>query len=181
MNAARTEQLTLALRLIMVAALVIGAGTLLWRPSLDAEIPDESAGALAGDSSPGFPGVPAARAGDASRIVGNNLFAPARQPPQHRYNPSAPPSTDAVGLDAGAVSDPLLAAELPSLLGTAIDALGTRALLQMSSSDSSAKFYRVGERIGVYRVQRIEAGRVILSGPSGRVTLELLKPNEVRP
>lgn len=180
MNAARTEQVTLALRLIMVAALVLGGGALLWRPSLDAELPDEAEGTLAADSSPSFPGVPAARAADASRIVDNNLFAASRQAPTRRYNPAQSASPEA-GVDPGLTMEPTFAGEVPSLLGTAIDALGARALLQPSASDSSAKFYRVGERIGAYRVQRIEAGRVILSGPSGRVTLELLKPNEVRP
>ena len=143
MNAGRTEQLTLALRLIMVAALSLGGGALLWRPSLDAEMPDEAAGTLAADSSPSFPGVPAARAADATRIVDNNLFAASRQPPTRRYNPAQSANPEPFGVEPGLTADPTLAGEVPSLLGTAIDALGARALLQPSMSDSSAKFYRV--------------------------------------
>jgi hypothetical protein len=66
------------------------------------------------------------------------------------------------------------------LLGTVIDALGARALLLAPSPDSLPKFYGVGERIGAYRVRKVEVGRVTLDGPNGRMVLQL-KPNEARP
>jgi hypothetical protein len=78
------------------------------------------------------------------------------------------------------VVDPMFGGDTPSLLGTVLDALGDRALILAPQVDSIARFYKVGERIGSYRVRRIEAGRVLLDGPNGRVIIEL-KPNEARP
>lgn len=182
MTAARSEQLTRLLRVASVVALTIAGSALLWRPALDAELPDEAAGTLAADSALAFVPLPADRAGDAQRMVANNLFAASRRPPGRRYAPGndAGGTPDAAG-DAGMVFDPALAADTPTLLGTVIDALGARALIQAPAADSVARFYRVGERVGAYRVRRIEAGRVVLDGPSGRIVLQLLKPNEARP
>lgn len=182
MNAARSEQLTRLLRVASVIALAIALAALLWRPSLEAELPDEAAGTLAADSALTFAPLPADRAGDAQRIVENNLFATSRRPPGRRYAPAtdAAATPEAVG-DAAMAYDPAYGNDTPALLGTVIDALGARALLLTPSADSAPRFYRAGDRAGAYRVRRIEAGRVVLDGPSGRIVLQLLKPNEARP
>jgi hypothetical protein len=182
MNAARTEQLTRVLRVASVVAIAVAVAALLWRPSLEAALPDEAAGTLAADSALTFVPLPADRAGDAQRIVANNLFATSRRPPGRRYAPAndADSTPAAVG-DAGMAYDPMYATDAPALLGTVIDALGARALILTPAVDSAPRFYRVGERTGAYRVRRIEAGRVWLDGPSGRIVLQLLKPNEARP
>ncbi len=182
MSAARSDVLTRLLRAASVAVLTVAVSALLWRPSLDAELPDEATGTLTADSALAFPPVSAVRAGDAQRIVANNLFAASRRAPGRRYAPAsdAAATPDATG-DPGIVFDPLYSNDAPALLGTVIDALGARALVLAPAADSAARFYRVGERVGTYRVRRIEPGRVVLDGPAGRIVLELLKPNEARP
>ncbi len=181
MIAARSEQLVRALRLASVAAIAVGGLALVWRPSLDATLPDDANSALAGDTLT-FAAPQQARAGDAQRVVANNVFASSRRAPGRRYAPATDASTapDAAGGDPGITFDPALSADSPSLMGTVIDALGSRALLIAPAVDSLPKFYGVGERIGTYRVRRIEAGRVTLDGPNGRIVLQL-KPNEARP
>jgi len=181
MIAAHTDRATRILRVATATVIVLGAAALAWRPSLDAALPDEATGALVGDSVLPFSALPAARAGDAQRVIANNVFAASRRAPGRRYSPTQDvPTTSSGGGDASMTFEPPVAADLPSLLGTVLDALGDRALMMLPSIDSSARFYRVGERVGAYRVRRIEPGRVVLDGPNGRVVLEL-KPNEARP
>jgi len=181
MIAAHTDRVTRILRVATAGAIVLGATALSWRPSLDAALPDEATGALVGDSVLPFSALPAARAGDAQRVIANNVFAASRRAPGRRYSPAQDiPATASGGSDASMTFEPPAAVDLPSLLGTVLDALGDRALMTLPSIDSSSRFYRVGERVGAYRVRRIEPGRVVLDGPSGRVVLEL-KPNEARP
>ncbi len=179
MSAVRLVRIAMGLRLVSAAALLIAVVSLVWRPALDAEIPDEAAGALAADSGQAFLTSAPSRAGDAQRIVGNNLFAASRRAPVRRYAPGTEAAAPQ-GSEPGGLFDPAMTGESPSLLGTVIDESGARALLQPSAFDSAAKFYRVGERVGSYRVRRIDAGRVVLQGPDGRLVLELPKPNEVR-
>jgi hypothetical protein len=178
MTAVRMDQIGRLLRAGMAVAVVLAAAALLWRPSLDAAYADEAAGSLRGDTASQGAAASPERAGDVARIVANNLFAASRRAPNRRYAPSdpasAPDAADAAAFDVAA-------ADAPMLLGTVIDALGARALLQSAATDSGARFYTVGERIGTYRVRRVEAGRVTLDGPSGRIVLELLKPSEGRP
>ncbi|MGQ0643105.1 MAG: hypothetical protein ACT4P6_20350 [Gemmatimonadaceae bacterium] len=182
MIAQHSERLTTGLRALAMAFVAVAAAALLWRPSLEAELPDESAGALVGDSLRVFPAVSPARVGDAQRVAASNIFAASRRAPGRRYAPGSdvPASSATIG-DAGMPFDPANAADTPSLLGTVLDALGDRALILAPQVDSIPRFYRVGERAGSYRIRRIEAGRVLLDGPSGRVVLELLKPTEARP
>jgi len=180
MIARQSERLTIALRALTIAALIVAAAALVWQPSLDAEIPDESAGAVAGDSLFAFPPVPAARAGDALRVTTGNVFAASRRAPARRYAPASDAATaGGASSQDNAAFDPTTAGDAPSLLGTVLDALGDRALMLVSQVDSHPRFFRVGERAGSYRVRRIEAGRVVLDGPNGRLVLEL-KPNEAR-
>lgn len=181
MIAARSEKLVRALRLASLAALAVGGLALVWRPRLETSLPDD-VNALAGDSALTFPAQQEARAGDAQRVVANNVFASSRRAPGRRYVPATDASAapDAAGSEPGIAFDPTLSADAPSLMGTVIDALGTRALLLAPAVDSLPKFYNTGDRIGTYRVRRIEAGRVTLDGPNGRIVLHL-KPNEARP
>jgi hypothetical protein len=181
MIAAQSERLTSALRGLTLAAIAVAVGALVWRPSLEADLPDEATGALVGDSTGAFASVAPARAGDAQRITASNIFAASRHAPVRRFAPGrAAPDDAGADAESGTAYDPALAGEAPTLLGTVLDALGDRALLLAPQVDSSARFYRVGERVGSYRVRRIEAGRVVLDGPTGRLVLELLKPNEAR-
>jgi hypothetical protein len=182
MIALHSERLVVGLRALTIAVVAIAAAALAWQPSLDAELPEEAAGAVMGDSALALQSVSPARAGDAARIAASNIFAANRRAPGRRYAPGTDvPATTGSGADAGMPIDPMAGADTPSLLGTVLDALGDRALILAPQVDSNARFYRVGERVGPYRVRRIEAGRVLLDGPNGRVVLELLKPNEARP
>ena len=177
MITARSEQLIRALRLTSIGALGVAALALLWRPGLMSSLPESQ---IASDTM--MFAAPPPSAGEAKRIVANNVFAASRRAPGRRYAPATDASAapDAAGGDPGIAFDPALAADSPSLMGTVIDALGARALLVAPAVDSLSKFYSVGERIGTYRVRRIEAGRVTLDGPNGRIVLKL-KPNEARP
>ena len=181
MIAARSDRLVRALRLASLVAIAVGALALLWRPQLEASLPDDANNALS-DTMLVFPAPQEARAGDAQRVVANNVFASSRRAPVRRYAPATDASAapDAAGSDPGIAFDPALTADAPSLMGTVIDALGARALLVAPAVDSLPKFYNVGDRVGTYRVRRIEAGRVTLDGPNGRLVLHL-KPNEARP
>lgn len=180
MIATLSERLSRAAWLAAAALSALAVFAVVWQPSLEAKLPDEAAGALIGDSVPAFTAAGTARVQAADRIIANNVFATARRAPGRRFAPRAAAANEPAA-DAGLVFDPMSAAESPSLLGTVLDALGDRALILAPAVDSSARFYRVGERVGPYRVRRIEAGRVMLDGPSGRIVLELLKPNEARP
>ncbi len=182
MIAARSEKLVRALRVASVAAIAVGGLALVWRPGLEAALPDSATSELAGDSTLTFPAPLEARAGDAQRVVANNVFAASRRAPGRRYAPATDASAapDAAVGDPGIAFDPAFSADSPSLMGTVIDALGARALLMAPAVDSLPKFYTVGERIGAYRIRRIEVGRVTLDGPNGRIVLQL-KPNEARP
>lgn len=179
MTAARGARLIRTFRFASIGALGVALFALLWRPRLEASLPDQQLGA---DSSFTFRSV-AAGAGAAQRVVANNVFASARRAPGRRYAPATDASAgpDAAAGDPGMVFDPgIVAADAPVVLGTVIDALGARALLAVPGADSLPKFYTAGERVGAYRVRKVEAGRVILDGPNGRVILQL-KPNEARP
>jgi len=177
MIAARSEQLIRALRLTSIGALGIVVLALLWRPGLMASMPESE---IASDTM--MFAAPQPSAGEAKRMVANNMFAASRRAPGRRYAPATDASAapDAAGNDPGIAFDPAVSAEAPSLMGTVIDALGARALLMAPAVDSLPKFYSVGERIGTYRVRRIEAGRVTVDGPNGRIVIHL-KPNEARP
>ena len=177
MITARSEQLISALRLTSIGALGVAALALLWRPGLISSLPESQ---IASDTM--MFAAPQPSAGEAKRIVANNVFAASRRAPGRRYAPATDASAapDAAGGDPGIAFDPALSTDSPSLMGTVIDALGARALLVAPAVDSLPKFYSVGERIGTYRVRRIEAGRVTLDGPNGRIVLHL-KPNEARP
>lgn len=181
MIAAQSEKLVAALRGLTLAAIAVGGVALIWQPRLEARLPAEAAGALLGDAATEFPPVPPDRVGDASRITASNIFAASRRAPSRRYAPGSELARASGAVtDVGTVLDPMFGGDTPSLLGTVLDALGDRALILAPQVDSIARFYKVGERLGLYRVRRIEAGRVLLDGPNGRVVLEL-KPNEARP
>jgi hypothetical protein len=178
MRTAHSERATTALWVSAAFLVLLSAVSVLWQPALDMELPDEAAGALVGDSVSPFNAARISNISAAERIIANNIFAATRRAPGRRFSPrAAAPATDPA--DAGLAFDPAYAADAPSLLGTVLDALGDRALLLAPSVDSLARFYRVGDRVGAYRVRRIEVGRVTLDGPSGRVVLDL-KPNEAR-
>jgi hypothetical protein len=180
MTAARSERLTRAAWIAAAALAALAVFGVVWQPALEAKLPDEAAGALIGDSVPAFNAAGNARMQAADRIIANNVFAATRRAPGRRFSPRAAAANEPAA-DAGLVFDPTYATEAPSLLGTVLDALGDRALILAPAVDSSARFYRVGERVGPYRVRRIEARRVMLDGPTGRIVLELFKPNEARP
>jgi hypothetical protein len=181
MIAARSERLARGLWLASLVAVATGGLALVWRPALETSLPDD-VNAFTADSTLAFPALQDARAGDAQRVVANNVFASSRRAPGRRYAPATDASAapDAAGSDPGIAFDPTLSADSPTLMGTVIDALGARALLLAPAVDSLPTFYAVGHRVGAYRVRRIEAGRVTLDGPNGRIVLHL-KPNEARP
>jgi hypothetical protein len=179
MRAAQSERLTKTLWVSAAFLAIVSAGAVLWQPALEIDLPDESAGALLGDSVSAFTAARMSNISAADRIIANNLFAATRRAPGKRFSPRTAAQATDPG-DAGPVFDPSYSADAPSLLGTVLDALGDRALLLASPADSLARFYRVGDRVGAFRIRRIDVGRVTLDGPSGRVVLDL-KPNEARP
>jgi len=118
----------------------------------------------------------------AEDVVIANVFSARRSPPPSRYTP---PGTagDSVGAMADVGEVPSAEAESmggPRLLGTVVTGSTAQALLQLDPAASSPRLYMVGDRDAGYRVVSITPRAVVLSGPRGRVTLQL-DPQEERP
>lgn len=110
-------------------------------------------------------------------MVERNLFAPDRRPP-------AAPWSESSGEAGGAPGSPATPAGPPPwtsyrLHGTVLTGIPGRsfALIEADPSRPGPERYRVGERVGGYRLREILATRVVLSGGA---VLEL-KPAEPAP
>ncbi|MGQ0538264.1 MAG: hypothetical protein ACT4R6_04905 [Gemmatimonadaceae bacterium] len=179
MTAAGAAAVIRTLRYAAGALLAAAVIAVIWRPPLEARLPDEAAGSLAGDSLTALPTAAAERGGDTRLIIDHNIFATSRRAPSRRYAPDAG-AGPAPMADVSAFADPMLGTAPPTLLGTVLQDGNARALL-LAPGDSAARFYSVGERVAGFRVRTIESRRVVLVGPTGRIVLDLSKPNEDKP
>lgn len=111
---------------------------------------------------------------DAATIVTSNIFAATRTPPAARYTPPGAGGSPDVG-SGSAMQDQLPAAPVspPRVYGTMTGPDGATALIQIDSAGASGRLYREGDRVGVFRIERILAGSVVVRGPLGRLELKV--------
>lgn len=168
------ERAGTVLRGLTVAALVAGAALLSW--PIDASVAPLG-DALGASAVAAGPAPVAGTDSLVEDIILYDAFARSRTPPDRRY---AGPGTE-VDADAGPSVPAATATEAPILLGTVVSdrAAGSMAMLQAGATDRAPRLYAVGERVGSYRVESVEARSVVLTGPRGRVVLRL--PQEERP
>lgn len=138
--------------MILVATALVGTVAL----ELGQRMPDSdpTVPATAPLPAPAAPAsTPAAEADSARRrvaeVLARPLFSPGRRP--------APQAAAAL---------PAAAAPLPRMTGVIVTPTGRRAIFVNATGKSIV--VTEGERIGVYAVQSIQAGRVTLSGPDGQ-------------
>ncbi len=153
-----------------VTVLLVIGGAAVWL--IDTEIPSpsqqyqpERSPATAGQSSP----ASLRNADDANAIVTANMFSATRAAPAVRYTPNAQGAADA----GGAGAEPMLApvAMPPRIYGTMTGPTGAMALIQPDSAGASGRIYQEGERVGLFRIEKILKSSVVLRGPSGRVEI----------
>lgn len=166
------EQSGLRKGLIAFAAFGFFAGAALWLWNPEPDLTSREAGpaaknvAKAADDSAKRPVV------DRPGIVAANIFAVSRTPPRRRYNPAD--DQFAEGTEAVPEMNPVEAMQPPPhLFGTVVGPGGAMALMQSDSANGPGKLFREGERIGIYRLVKIKANSVVVSGPSGRLEIQV--------
>ncbi|MEN9508500.1 MAG: hypothetical protein RLZZ621_1063, partial [Gemmatimonadota bacterium] len=124
-------------------------------------------------------------------IISNNIFSITRRPPATRFQ--LPPSDAESEVTPSAFADPTPGAmpmdvsavpsteNVPALFGTMRANGGAMALLRLDASQRTPQLYGEGDRAGGFRVVRIDTDAVVLSGPSGPVTLRLARPDKEVP
>lgn len=110
--------------------------------------------------------------------VASDIFSATRAAPTHRYNPIAGDAVSPPG-GAGSVS-PYAYEPLPHLSGVVRSPSGTLALMQPDSEGASGRLYKTGDRIGGYRVVRIDDSSVVIAGQQGRVKIRVNSPDTSR-
>ena len=126
-----------------------------------------------------FPASPSAAAEPApSRlafqdIVAFNVFSETRSPPRRRY---VPPGRASDTAEAKPRPRRRPAAPAYRLFGVVVTPSGRIALIDANPRTPGAELYRVGARIGSYRLRSIAATTVVLDGPTGRHVLRLRTP-----
>jgi hypothetical protein len=119
----------------------------------------------------------AAQPAVADAIIASNIFSSSRKPPRSRYNPFEPEPTPVETIpDVGAAEPVPDEDAVPRLFGIVIGPRGAEALLRLDRTIPDAQLYKEGDRAGVYRVVKVEAQSVTLTGPRGRVVLQLKRP-----
>ncbi|MDQ6717186.1 MAG: hypothetical protein M3Z17_02430 [Gemmatimonadota bacterium] len=111
-------------------------------------------------------------------VVGSDIFSATRAAPGQRYNPTAGGSESQVG--AAASVSPYGPEPLPHLSGVLRSPTGALALMQADSAGSVGRMYRTGDRIGGYRVVRIDDSSVVVAGPRGRTRIRVNPPDTSR-
>lgn len=150
------------------AAILAGAGFWLWNPEPSAEYHD-SAIQIAGGALPAV-----ASAVDLSSVTGANIFSATRTSPARRYNPADYESVDGsapASMETTTQTEPAI--ELPQVFGTVLGPGGSMALMQGDSADGPGRLFREGDRVGRFRVIKVKANSVIVSGPTGRVEIKV--------
>lgn len=99
-------------------------------------------------------------------IVRHDPFAPGRKPPAERYVPPELRARQAARARTGATPR-------PRLLGVATGPAGAVALIDADPAIPGAEIYRLGDRVGPYRLAAIADSAVVLRGASGVHTLRL--------
>ena len=102
------------------------------------------------------------------QIVGGNIFSPTRSAPPVRFTPPGVAPAERRAAVTGT------AAETPMRrYGTVVGPAGAIALIAADPTIRGAEIYRVGDRVGVRRIDAITDSTVVLSGPAGRLVLRL--------
>ncbi len=152
--------------------LLAAAGVFLW--FREPQIPRVTLAGVAVDHTPSTlsPSSPGANV-DGGTIVTSNIFAANRTAPAVRY--SLPGSGSAADVSSSAMRDDLPAtpALLPTVYGTMTGPNGATALIQSDSAGASGRLYREGDRVGIFRIEKILASSVVVRGPAGRVELKV--------
>jgi hypothetical protein len=167
-------RLTDVMRMIAVAAILIGLGFMVAPTNVDvAPVALPASGA---DTMMSRARVPADSITE--DIILYNLFSPSRTAPARRY--TAQSVAGSGGTPDENASPAPYSGFSPVLIGTAVSERPgeTRALLQLVASDPTPRLYAVGDRAGGYSVVSIDAREVVLSGPRGRVVLRLPENEE---
>ena len=107
-------------------------------------------------------------------IVGSNIFAANRSPPASRYVPPELARQQAIS-----TNDQPAAPRL-RLYGVATGPTGAVALIDAEPSIPGAEIYRPGDLVRGLTLEEIAETYVVLSGPSGSVTLPLETPRSRR-
>lgn len=155
--------------LVFAAAnLLIAAAFWLWNPEPDARARQSGGKSIAQSA---LAAVPKQSSADNAGIVAANIFSASRTPPGRRYNPAddelSDPGESAAPMNIVEVSAP------PHLFGTVVGPAGAMALMQSDSAGGPGRLYREGEKIGSYRLLKVKANSVIMSGPSGRLEIQV--------
>lgn len=151
-----------------VAAILAGGGFWLWNPEPSAEYHDSAI--RAADGAP--PSM--ASAVDLTSVTGANIFSSTRTSPARRYNPADYESVDGsapASMETTIQTEPAL--DLPQVFGTVLGPGGSMALMQGDSADGPGRLFREGDRVGRFRVIKVKANSVIVSGPTGRVEIKV--------
>lgn len=122
--------------------------------------------------------------GVSQAIVRANIFSASRKAPRARYRPFAaePVPLDPLVEESPMIGPPVDPVEsVPQLSGIMSGPNGRSALLRLDPAVEGAQLYREGDRGGAYRVLKINEQSVELSGPAGRVTLRLKRPEGQMP
>ncbi|MBA3646499.1 MAG: hypothetical protein H0W63_10005 [Gemmatimonadaceae bacterium] len=161
--------------LIAIAAILFLVAALLWlvKPAVPS---GSTAPASLTQPVPDSLELAAGDAADIEAIVNANIFSPARAAPRSRYDAagdgfaeySAPIPGNGAPAPSGDIFSPA-----PLLFGTMIGQGRPAALIQTDSVGASARLYHEGDRIGAYRLVRVLATSVIVSGPRGRLELRI--------
>jgi len=166
MTAARIRQLWGA------AATIAGLGALLWVLPPWIGGPAQPPAAITPPAPPADPSAHAAALLSYGEIARANVFGPERTPPRSRY---APPGSRLAQAPAAA-GEPSL-----RLFGLAAGAGGAVALIDADPRVPGAEIYRLGDRVGPYRLESIADTFVVLAGPTGTRTLRLQAPQRRSP
>lgn len=157
-----------AARMFWVAGMLLAAAIGLQVVPLRPRLPDLPVGATVAPAPDVDPSAQAAALLTYEEIVRVNPLAQDREPPPERYVPP--------GLRAASPDDQSTPAPEPPrlrLFGVATAPTGAVALIDADPSIPGAEIYRIGDRVGVYRLESIAESVVVLRGPSGIRTLQL--------
>lgn len=148
-----------------VAGLVVGAA--LWLLPTSIHAAPAAAPEVAMRAPPPGPDEPAVALLRYEGIARTNVFQQDRSPPPTRYTPGGPPAASA----PPATTEPPL-----TLYGLAAGPSGAVALIDADPRIPGAEIYRVGDRVGPYRLASIADTFVVLAGPAGERMLRLQAP-----
>lgn len=165
------RRIEVILTAITIALAGIGATLWIWRPPLPAA---EVVAASRPADSPGRVSTAPAATASAEAVVRGNIFSATRAAPRVRYTPPGTGSEpDAALPGEPAMEGVVIDSPLPRVFGTVTGATGATALFQSDSAGASGRLYREGDRVGQYRIIRINSGSVVVSGPGGRHELKV--------